>query len=157
VLGGGEQLVEHPRVDRGPVGGHLDRSGRYGERTLEEPAGRFPVTSFACVHVDDLPELVDRPVQVAPLAVNFHIGFVDLPSVAGHVPAGSGDLDERRGKPAHPPVHAGVVDRDATFGEQLLDVAVGQAESQVPAHRHGDQFGWEAEPGELRTRATHPC
>jgi hypothetical protein len=38
-----------------------------------------------------------------------------------------------------------VVDLDAAFGEQLLDVAVGQAEAQVPADRQHDHIGWEAE------------
>ena len=54
-------------------------------------------------------------------------------------------------------VHSHVVHLDAAFGEQLLDVPVGQAEAQVAAHRHGDDLGWEAEPGEPRTRDTHPC
>jgi hypothetical protein len=38
-----------------------------------------------------------------------------------------------------------VVDLDPAFGEQLLDVAVGQAVAQVPAHRHHDHVGWEPE------------
>jgi hypothetical protein len=45
-----------------------------------------------------------------------------------------------------------VVDLDTAFGEGLLDVAVGQTEAQVPAHRNDDHVGWEAEAGERR-----PC
>jgi len=41
-----------------------------------------------------------------------------------------------------------VVDLHAAFGQQLLDVAVGQAEAQVPADRQQNQIGWEAEAGE---------
>jgi hypothetical protein len=33
---------------------------------LEEPAGRLAVSPGGGVHVDDLPELVDRPVQPLP-------------------------------------------------------------------------------------------
>jgi hypothetical protein len=44
-------------------------------------------------------------------------------------------------------VDGDVVDLDATLGEQFLDVAMGQAEAQVPANRDHD-VGWEAETGE---------
>jgi hypothetical protein len=40
-----------------------------------------------------------------------------------------------------------VVDLDAPLGEQLLDVAVGQAEVQVPADRDDDHLGRETEAG----------
>jgi hypothetical protein len=45
-----------------------------------------------------------------------------------------------------------VVDLDATFGEQFLDVTVGQPEAQVPADRNYDHIGWEAEAGERGRR-----
>ena len=41
-----------------------------------------------------------------------------------------------------------MVGLDARLGEQLLDVAVGQAEAQVPADRQHDHLGGEAETGE---------
>jgi hypothetical protein len=41
-----------------------------------------------------------------------------------------------------------VVDLDPAFGEQLLDIAVGQREAQVPPHRQHDDVWWEAETGE---------
>ena len=44
-----------------------------------------------------------------------------------------------------------MVNLDAAFGEQFLDVAVGQPKPQVPAHGQRDDLGREAEPGELRT------
>jgi hypothetical protein len=37
-----------------------------------------------------------------------------------------------------------VVDLDAALGEQLFDVAIGQAEAQVPAHRQDDDGGRES-------------
>jgi hypothetical protein len=39
-----------------------------------------------------------------------------------------------------------VVDLDAALGQQLLDVAVGQAVAQVPADRGRDHLGWERNP-----------
>jgi hypothetical protein len=41
-----------------------------------------------------------------------------------------------------------MVDLDPAFGEQLLDVPVGQAEAQVPPHRQDDHVGREPEPEE---------
>jgi hypothetical protein len=41
-----------------------------------------------------------------------------------------------------------VVDLDAAFGQQLLDVAVGEPEPELPADRQHDHLGWEAEDGE---------
>jgi len=49
--------------------------------------------------------------------------------------AGPGSRGEQRREPQHPPVDGDVVDLDAALGEQLFDVAVGQAEAQIPAHR----------------------
>jgi hypothetical protein len=40
-----------------------------------------------------------------------------------------------------------MVDVDAAFGEQFLDIAVRQAVAQVPAHRHHDHLGRETEAG----------
>ena len=45
---------------------------------------------------------------------------------------------------------------DAAFGEQLLDVTVGQPEPEVPADSQRDDFRREAEPGELRTWGGDP-
>jgi hypothetical protein len=41
-----------------------------------------------------------------------------------------------------------VVDLDAVLDEKFLQVAVGQAEAQVPAHCEDDHFGWKPEAGE---------
>jgi hypothetical protein len=46
-----------------------------------------------------------------------------------------------------------MVDLHTMLSQQFLDVAVGQAEAQVPANRHDDHVGWEAEAGEGRPRS----
>jgi hypothetical protein len=45
-----------------------------------------------------------------------------------------------------------MVGLDAALGEQLLDIAVGQPEAQVPADRDDDHVGWETEAGEGGSR-----
>jgi hypothetical protein len=70
------------------------------------------------------------------------------------VPAGPGGLSQQRREPQHPAVDGHVVDLDAALGQQLLDVAVGEAEAQIPADRYDNDIGWEAEAGEGRPSAS---
>lgn len=108
------------------------------------------VTTLRHVPVDDLPVLVDRPIHVAPYPGDLQIGLVDEPAAAGQMPTRAGRVDQLRREPLHPPVQGHVVDLDATLGEQLLQIPVGQPVAQVPAHRQQDHFRWETEPGEPR-------
>jgi hypothetical protein len=101
-------------------------------------------------HVDDLAVLVDGSVDVAPHAVDLHVCLVDEPAVTGCVPGEPGGVGQQQGEPLHPAVDRHMVDLDAAFGEEFLDIPVGQPVAQVPAHRHNDHLGREAEPGERR-------
>jgi hypothetical protein len=93
-------------------------------------------------HVNDLPELVDRSVDIAPLPGHLHLGFVDLPAVTDGVPTRPSGLGQQRREPQHPPVDRDVVNLDPALGEEFFDVAVGQAEPQVPADREDDDIRW---------------
>ena len=107
--------------------------------------------------VDDLPGLVDGPVDVAPLAGDLDVGLVHLPAVSHAMPAGPGGVGKQRREPQHPPVDGHVVGLDPTLGQELLEVAVGQAEAEVPADREHNHIGWEAEAGEGRARRDRPA
>ena len=63
-----DQFVQHPRVRTSLIGGDLHRCWAVGQRAGEEPAGGGGVPLLGQQHVDDLPVLVDRPVQVPPPA-----------------------------------------------------------------------------------------
>ena len=52
----------------------------------------------------------------------------------------AGGVDELRREGLHPPIDRDVVNLDATFGQQFLDIAVEQAVTQVPAHRDRDHL-----------------
>jgi hypothetical protein len=75
------------------------------------------------------------------------------------MPAGPGGLGQHGREPLHPSIDGDVVDLDPALGEQFLDIAIGQAEAQVPADRQHNHIGWEPEAGEggpysgSRTRA----
>jgi hypothetical protein len=60
----------------------------------------------------------------------------------------AGRVSEQRREPLHPPIHGDVIDLNAAFGQQFLDVAVRQAVAQIPAHRHRDDLGGEPEAAE---------
>jgi hypothetical protein len=47
-----------------------------------KPVGGVSVSSGGHEHVDDLAELVDRAVHIAPLPGDLQVGLIDLPAVA---------------------------------------------------------------------------
>jgi hypothetical protein len=117
------QVIEHRRIRCWPVGGDLDRHdpGR-ADRPFEEPAGSRRVPPWRDEYVDDLPELVDRAIAIAPPTGDLHIRLVDLPAVTDGVSTGPGGVGEQRGEALDPAVDGGVVDLDPAFSQQLLDV-----------------------------------
>jgi hypothetical protein len=64
------------------------------------------------------------------------------------MPREPGGVCQQRREPLYPPIDRDVVDVDAAFGEQFLDVAVGQSVAQVPAHRYHDYLGRKPESSE---------
>jgi hypothetical protein len=142
VEGPGQQVIEDAREDPVPVGGDLhgwDPGPVHG--SLEEAAGRLCVPPWREEDIDDLAELVDGPEQVAPYPSDLDVGLIDVPAIPDNVLSSPRGLDELRREPLDPPVDAHMVDLDASFGEELLDVPVGEAEPQVPPDGQGDDLG----------------
>ena len=63
-----DTFVEHPRIDRCPVGRNLDRRRAVGQGAGEAHPGGRAVTTFGDQDVDDLTVLIDRAVEVGPAA-----------------------------------------------------------------------------------------
>ena len=114
---GRQQLIEQPRISRCPVGAHLAWARAVLKSSGEEPAGGRPVPLLRHQHINDLPKLVDRPVEVDPPAGNLDICFIDEPSIPGSVPTGACCINQQRGLPLHPAVDGDVINHDATFGQ----------------------------------------
>ena len=86
-----QQRLRNRRVQRGPIGCDLDWPNCCSaDGLLDEPLGGVSVSSGGHEHVDDLAELVDRAVHVAPLPGDLQVGLIDLPAVADGVAAGPG-------------------------------------------------------------------
>jgi hypothetical protein len=83
----------------------------------EEPAGCPPVPLRRGENIDDLPVLVDRPVQVHPLPSYLQVGLVDEPAIPGDVPAWPGGVDQLRGEPLYPPVDRDVIHHIVALGQ----------------------------------------
>jgi hypothetical protein len=115
---------DHRRPGRG-------RSAARGRRTFAQPPH--------CEHVNDLPALIDRPVEVGPAAGALEVGLVDGRAVTHRVPRRASGVDELADDRLHPSVHRHAINVDAALGQQLLDVAVGQALAQgsAAAESHG--------------------
>src|SRR5712691_7170178 len=122
------------------------------ERRREKPPRRSGIAPGRDVDVDDLAVLVDGSVDVAPPAGDLHVGLIDVPTIADRMPAGSGRVGEERREALHPPVHRDVIDLDPTLGEEFLDIAIGEPEPKIPAHREDDDLRREPEALERRTR-----
>jgi hypothetical protein len=71
VAGRGQQLIEHPRIRSRPVGVHVGRVWAVVERAGEEPASGREIPLLYDEDVDDLAELIDRPVQIDPVGLEY--------------------------------------------------------------------------------------
>src|SRR6266704_5342700 len=89
--------------------------------------------------------LIDRPVQVGPLAGDLQVSLIDEPPVTRSMPARPGSLDELQSETLHPPVDADMINRYTALGQQLLNIPVGQPVPQVPAVRDRDHLPREPE------------
>src|SRR6266498_5639243 len=79
-----------------------------------------------------------------------------MPAISDDVLSSPSGLRELRREPVDPPVDAHVIDLDAAFRQELLDVSVGKTEPQVPADARvmtsgGKRYPAKAELGAGRT------
>jgi hypothetical protein len=96
-----------------------------GESPGEEPAGGRQVPLLGHQHIDDLPELVDRAVEIDPPPDDLNLRFIDEPPIPNHVTTGSCRVDEQWGEPLYPAIDRDVIHLDAPLREQFFHVSVG--------------------------------
>jgi hypothetical protein len=78
-----QEFLQHGRVRRGSVGDHLngEHLGR-ADGPLKASAGYLDVAPWGDERVDDLPELIDRAVDLAPLPRHPHLRLAHRPAIA---------------------------------------------------------------------------
>src|SRR5947209_4348272 len=129
------------RVHRRLVSNDLHRDDlRGGQSPGEETPGRTTISPHGHIHVDDLPELVDCPVDIAPPTGHLDVSFVDPPAVADTMSTWACRLRQQRREALHPAKDADVIDGDATLGQQFFNISVGEPVAQVPANRERDHI-----------------
>jgi hypothetical protein len=99
--------------------------------------------------------LVKRLIDVGPPTGDLDVRLVDEPAIPRNISARPGDVYELRREALHPPVHSHVIDGYSAFGQQLLDVAVGQSVTLIPAHRYRDHLPREPIASGRRRRTEH--
>src|ERR1019366_5596833 len=100
---------------------------------------------------DDLPVLVNGPIDVPPGPGDLHVGLIDKPVTTHAVAARPSRVDEQGREPLNPPDQGHVVNLDTAFSEQLLQIPVPQPVPQVPAHGDQDDLRREPEASEPST------
>src|SRR6266487_2788389 len=97
--------------------------------------------------------LIDRPVQVSPLAGHLDVGLIDEPPVTGSVAARPGSLDELEGETLDPPVDGDVVDGDAA----LVEAGASQGPvPRCPVAASPLQAGGRFAPSQVNSRGNVP-
>ena len=71
------------------------------------------------------------------------------------MPAEPEGVGQQWREPPHRPVDRDVIDLHAAFDQQILHVAIGQVEAQVPAQCDDDHLWREAEPGNPDLAGSH--
>jgi hypothetical protein len=122
------------------------------QRVGDEPAGGRQIPLLRHQHVDDLPDLVDRPGEGDPPPSDLEVGFIGEPAISRAVSAGPGCVDQQRCEAVYPAIDRDVLDGDAPLSKQFFHVSVGQPVAQVSPHRQHDDLTREAKPRETRLR-----
>src|SRR3982750_2606260 len=78
-----QNLSDGTRIGIVPVSGHLlPRLFRNGQSTLKELLRGLHITGGTQQRVHQIAVVIDRAVQVTPLAFYFQVGFIDIPTTA---------------------------------------------------------------------------
>src|ERR1035437_7781981 len=111
----------------GPVTGDLSRltvrADPIGEVCCRSPQITLPGHE----HVDDLPVLVNGPIDVPPGPGDLHVSLIDKPVTTHDVAARPSRVDEQGREPLNPPEQGQVVNLDTALSEQLPQIPVGQS------------------------------
>jgi hypothetical protein len=85
---------------------------------LPKTPSRTSISPLGHIHVDDLPDLVDRPVDLAPLTGHLDVSLVYPPAVPDTVAARAWRRRQQRRQALYPAENADLVTLDAPLGEE---------------------------------------
>lgn len=135
-------LANDPGVGRGFVCHNDDRPMQAHplNRLVQKGLCRLRIPSCGKTEVDHLPVRIDGTPQVAPLAADADIGFIDMPVDAGSAQVFLGPFCDLRTKLLNPAIHGRPVNGDPALCEQVNDILIGQRVAQIPPYRAKDDL-----------------
>ena len=117
---------------------------------LEELFGRSRVTFRGKPKINRSARGIDCTIQVPPVPALANVRLVDPPGAVGRFQYAPTSPVQFRGVVLHPAPNGRVVRREISFQEQLLDIAIGQREPQIPTDGANNDLGFEVPPFEQR-------
>jgi hypothetical protein len=113
---------------------------------LEEALGGSRVTGDAEQKINRSAGAIDAVERVNPLGLHPKVGLIHPPEAVGGLQFRAASIVQFGRVALDPTPDGGVVGRDAPLGEEFLDATIGQGESQMPAHRTGNDGRFEVAP-----------
>jgi hypothetical protein len=110
------------------------REALFSHQLAHELDGRAPVSPPLNQDVEDLAFMIDGAAQIHPLARDPDDHLVEMPSIARPRTNLPQPPHNHRPEFQHPAAHALVGDGEPALGQQFLDIAVAQRETQVEPH-----------------------
>src|SRR5215831_8384106 len=136
-------------IGRAPVDRDRLRHAVAANRLRQKPLGGLLVSVLGEEKVDRLARFIDGAIEIAPLALDFDVRLIHPPTHPHRALTPVKCLFEQRAILDGPPVDGGVIDVNAPFCHEFLNVACAQRIRHIPAHPHeNDLFG---EVGSLKT------
>src|SRR5262249_59055540 len=97
--------------------------------------------------LDEVPIAIDRPIQIAPTALDLEVGFINIPTLAraltSAVPSLAQRLTHYRQQLGLPLPDAFVADSETTQQHDLAEIPQGQPVTQPAEHHEGDYVAWQ--------------
>jgi hypothetical protein len=126
------------------------------ERVGEEPMRGRQIPFLRGEDVDDLAELVDRPVQVNPPTGDFDVCLIDKPPIFWDVSARPRGVDEQRGEPLPPAIDGDVIHLHAPLPSSSSTSRYDKPQRRYLRTAIVNHIRREPESGEARPRHWQP-
>ena len=107
----------------------------------KEPFSSPHVPTTRHQDIQDVAVLIDSTPEIELLSLNLHEDFIDVPSIAQFALLSSDRLGIFRPKLQAPEPNCLVGDRDATLGEEILDITEAEREPMVQPDSMADNLG----------------
>ena len=147
------QILDSGVIGSQPIGDDALRPTMPPHRFPEEFQRGFSVAGLGHRAFENLALVIDGPPEVVRLAVDLHLRLIEIPppvaACAHPFHTFASDLGgKHRAEPVPSEPHRLVADVDATFVEQVLDLAERQGEPDVHHDRQADDLGSDLEIAE---------